>query len=286
MSGGAGTCPRDPSSLFRGRPSRWSADSLRRPSGTPRRGGRDRDPSEGRNPRLLARGSRRTPGSDVLGRETQRTTGALSRRAALTPPGAGDPAGVFRRKSDVRTRFGPAGRQDETEGGEALAVAAVEIHGASAKAAALAAEAGTAFSGSRAPWHVLWTHSHSERLVYDQLAARGFHPFLPSMGAWSTWAGRRRLISVPMFPGYPCLNDALDKAAHVETRKARGVVRVLGETWDGPARVSDAEIHALRQVVDSGLPTLPYPYLREDRTSTRLNSSHVKISYAVFCLKK
>ncbi len=183
----------------------------------------------------------------------------------MTPPGAGDPAGVFRRKSDVRTRFGPAGRQDETEGGEALAVAAVEIHGASAKAAALAAEAGTAFSGSRAPWHVLWTHSHSERLVYDQLAARGFHPFLPCMGAWSTRAGRRRLISVPMFPGYLFLNDALDKAAHVETRKARGVVRILGEAWDRPARVPEAEIHALRQVVDSGLPTLPYPYLREGR---------------------
>src|SRR5690606_39458668 len=28
------------------------------------------------------------------------------------------------------------------------------------------------------------------------------------------------------------------------------------------------------------------PVLLEDRKSTRLNSSHVKISYAVFCLKK
>src|SRR5690606_41823955 len=28
------------------------------------------------------------------------------------------------------------------------------------------------------------------------------------------------------------------------------------------------------------------PGLQEDRKSTRLNSSHVKISYAVFCLKK
>src|SRR5437870_8929720 len=27
-------------------------------------------------------------------------------------------------------------------------------------------------------------------------------------------------------------------------------------------------------------------YVREDRKSTRLNSSHVAISYAVFCLKK
>src|SRR3989442_2921238 len=32
-------------------------------------------------------------------------------------------------------------------------------------------------------------------------------------------------------------------------------------------------------------PTLPDRYI-EDRKSTRLNSSHVRISYAVFCLKK
>src|SRR5690349_24185459 len=30
----------------------------------------------------------------------------------------------------------------------------------------------------------------------------------------------------------------------------------------------------------------PLPSLRRDRKSTRLNSSHVEISYAVFCLKK
>src|SRR5690606_5515065 len=29
-----------------------------------------------------------------------------------------------------------------------------------------------------------------------------------------------------------------------------------------------------------------FPELKKDRKSTRLNSSHVKISYAVFCLKK
>src|SRR5690606_41887085 len=33
-------------------------------------------------------------------------------------------------------------------------------------------------------------------------------------------------------------------------------------------------------------PPLPRPEPDRDRKSTRLNSSHVKISYAVFCLKK
>src|SRR3989442_4778267 len=33
-------------------------------------------------------------------------------------------------------------------------------------------------------------------------------------------------------------------------------------------------------------PALPSPRAQPDRKSTRLNSSHVRISYAVFCLKK
>src|SRR5690349_23421672 len=42
--------------------------------------------------------------------------------------------------------------------------------------------------------------------------------------------------------------------------------------------------------VENSLPVGGYPsgltHVPEDRKSTRLNSSHVEISYAVFCLKK
>src|SRR5690606_40849497 len=37
---------------------------------------------------------------------------------------------------------------------------------------------------------------------------------------------------------------------------------------------------------DQAQGTIDYRLARQDRKSTRLNSSHVKISYAVFCLKK
>src|SRR2546430_13419459 len=36
----------------------------------------------------------------------------------------------------------------------------------------------------------------------------------------------------------------------------------------------------------NGNPSVEPGYLNEDRKSTRLNSSHSQISYAVFCLKK
>src|SRR5690606_40593852 len=43
----------------------------------------------------------------------------------------------------------------------------------------------------------------------------------------------------------------------------------------------------LSHVLNSGqLPDFRHNFVLRDRKSTRLNSSHVKISYAVFCLKK
>src|SRR5690625_2901613 len=56
-----------------------------------------------------------------------------------------------------------------------------------------------------------------------------------------------------------------------------------------PATVLDDQRHGDLRVVcrrvchEQGMVTQP---LAEDRKSTRLNSSHVAISYAVFCLKK
>jgi len=41
-------------------------------------------------------------------------------------------------------------------------------------------------------WYAIWTNSHCEQLVHDQLLARGFEPFLPRMEIWSRRGGARR----------------------------------------------------------------------------------------------
>src|SRR5690349_23551942 len=71
------------------------------------------------------------------------------------------------------------------------------------------------------------------------------------------------------------LHDALPISAAVaheardrEDPQERGVHRGLRARQEGPA------------------PAAPVAAVRRDRKSTRLNSSHVEISYAVFCLKK
>lgn len=115
----------------------------------------------------------------------------------------------------------------------------------------------------RPAWHVIWTHSHCEQLVYEQLAAKGFHLFLPKITVWSRRGGHRRLIHVPMFPGYLFLHHAMDRATCIEAGKARRLVRLLGERWDRPAVVPDEEVEAIQKVTDAHLPALPHPYLRE-----------------------
>lgn len=112
-------------------------------------------------------------------------------------------------------------------------------------------------------WYVLWTCSHSEQLVYDQLAPKGFHLFLPKIDIWSRRGGLRHLIRAPMFPGYLFLRHAMDKASYIEVRKARGLVRILGERSDRLAVVPDAEIEAIQRVLDARVPAMPHPYLRE-----------------------
>jgi len=122
-------------------------------------------------------------------------------------------------------------------------------------------------SDNRAPangrWLALWTHSHFEQLVYDQLIAKEFHAFLPLIPVWSRRGGARHLIRKPMFPGYLFVRHAMDKAGYIEILKTNGLARILGERWDRPAIVADVEIDTIRWVLDTGLPVLPHSYLRE-----------------------
>src|SRR3712207_7196085 len=54
---------------------------------------------------------------------------------------------------------------------------------------------------------------------------------------------------------------------------------------EGPARVFDCEEDAI-DAIKSGKIVAGDVVVIRDRKSTRLNSSHANISYAVFCLKK
>src|SRR5690606_40859295 len=87
------------------------------------------------------------------------------------------------------------------------------------------------------------------------------------------------------FPTRRSSDLLVEQAVHAEAAGIDRLARMRAEILDqafqlavAVAQIGDVEIRAV------------FPQVRRDlgrdRKSTRLNSSHVKISYAVFCLKK
>src|SRR5688572_32553948 len=83
----------------------------------------------------------------------------------------------------------------------------------------------------------------------------------------------RRPPRSTLFPYTTLFRSLRHDEAHEEP-EARGV--------PGPLDLVEARLELRRALVDDDAGCAP----REDRKSTRLNSSHSQISYAVFCLKK
>jgi transcription termination/antitermination protein NusG len=123
-------------------------------------------------------------------------------------------------------------------------------------------ERGEALLADIPRWFALWTHSHCEQLVHDQLASKGFRVFLPTVQHWTWRRGVKRLLTQPMFSSYLFVHHAMDKRSYLEIVSTRGLVRILGERWDKLAAIPTPEIDAIQQLATSRVASMPYPYLR------------------------
>src|SRR4051812_49721914 len=93
----------------------------------------------------------------------------------------------------------------------------------------------------------------------------------------------RRPPRSTLFPYTTLFRSEAPLGSSLVLRAGGQEVRVpIVATLDGPQRTPS------QAAVEIGVERLPWDALavRPDRKSTRLNSSHMSISYAVFCLKK
>jgi transcription termination/antitermination protein NusG len=116
---------------------------------------------------------------------------------------------------------------------------------------------------SSAAWYAIWTRSHCERLVAQQLQAKGFQPFLPEMAIRSRKPDAAPVIQRPMFPGYLFLRHSMEKCSYIEILKARGVVRILEGGWNRLTPIADDEMSAVERVIASGATVLSHPYFNQ-----------------------
>src|SRR3712207_7082007 len=98
----------------------------------------------------------------------------------------------------------------------------------------------------------------------------------------------RRPPRSTLFP-YTTLFRSLDVELRMTRHRSKIVARLAGVAFLGlglSACMIGEEFHRGYLVDERAVASVQAGWSAEDRKSTRLNSSHANISYAVFCLKK
>lgn len=110
-------------------------------------------------------------------------------------------------------------------------------------------------------WFAIQTRPRYEKKVTAELQEKGIKTFLPLHSASHQWSDRRRVVSLPLFPGYVFVQIALSLHARVSVLRTNGVVGFVGVRNMG-IPIPDGEIEAIQTVIKGGIAFEPYPYLK------------------------
>jgi len=113
-----------------------------------------------------------------------------------------------------------------------------------------------------AAWFAVWTHNQCEPKVDEGLRQKGIDVFLPRVAVASARRDRRRILARPLFPGYLFVRFVPSPEGYIHVASTDGVVRLLGERWDALHAIPDAQVEAVRRLVESGGGARPVPWIR------------------------
>lgn len=95
-----------------------------------------------------------------------------------------------------------------------------------------------------------------------ELAGRGVESYLPLFREVHRWKDRKKLVELPVFPGYVFARFTNTNEYRLRVLKALGVVRILGP-GERIEPVPDAEIDSVQRLLSSGVAAFSHPFLRE-----------------------
>jgi transcription elongation factor/antiterminator RfaH len=102
-------------------------------------------------------------------------------------------------------------------------------------------------------WYVLHTKSRFENVVRDGLFKKSVDVFLPKITVQSKRKDRKKMIRVPLFPGYVFVKSDLSPNHHLDIVKTVGAVKLVGNN-QGAISVPTETIDSLKIMVASNQP--------------------------------
>jgi transcription antitermination factor NusG len=100
-------------------------------------------------------------------------------------------------------------------------------------------------------WFAINTRPRYEKKVTANLQEKGVDTFLPLSSATHQWSDRRRLVELPLFPGYVFVRISLSLNTRVSVLQTNGVISFVGDRNLGTP-IPDCEIEAIQGVIEGG----------------------------------
>ncbi|MEK6778012.1 MAG: UpxY family transcription antiterminator [bacterium] len=112
-------------------------------------------------------------------------------------------------------------------------------------------------------WYAVHARSRHEKKVETELKGKGVEVFLPLYETLSRRRDRKKIIELPLFPGYLFVRIAPERDQVLEVLKVKGVVRIIGKTPTELFPIPAIQIEAVHRMVESDRLISGHPYIKE-----------------------
>ncbi|MBZ5682156.1 MAG: UpxY family transcription antiterminator [Acidobacteriia bacterium] len=109
-------------------------------------------------------------------------------------------------------------------------------------------------------WFAIQTRYRYEKKVAEQLGGKGVEVFLPLRRESHSWSDRRKLVTIPLFPGYAFVRSTASADLRLQVLRTAGFmgfVSVRGAATSVPQK----QIEDLRVLLNEEVPFSLYPFV-------------------------
>lgn len=109
------------------------------------------------------------------------------------------------------------------------------------------------------PWWALYTRHQHEKTIAEMLSAKGLEVFLPLYESVRRWKDRRKVLTLPLFPGYVFVRGNQERRLQIVSTPGIHMILTQGENITA---IPEDEIDAIRRTLEGNFRVEPHPFLR------------------------
>lgn len=110
-------------------------------------------------------------------------------------------------------------------------------------------------------WYAVQTRPNHEKKVAAELHEKRINIYLPLITQVHHWSDRRKLVQVPLFPGYVFVRTRLDGRARLAVLNTWGALSFVGTQRDA-LPIPESQMEDIRTLLTTKVSLSLYPFLK------------------------